>query len=96
MGLLRQVSRAQSWIDRVRKGKPILVCGDGNAIHQFLHVDDAALCFANVVGKERCIGQVYNMVNRGFITWAQYHRAAMSVIGREVEMVGVPFADLAG
>lgn len=95
MGLLRQVAWEFSWIDRVRKGKPILVCGDGNAIHQFLHVDDAALCFANVVGKPQCIGQTYNMVRRGFTTWADYHRTAMRVFGREVELVGVPLADLA-
>jgi nucleoside-diphosphate-sugar epimerase len=94
MGLLRQVAWEFSWIDRVRKGKPILVCGDGIAIHQFLHVDDAALCFAGVLGKERCIGQTYNMVNRGFISWADYHRTAMQVLGREVEIVGISLANL--
>jgi len=93
-GMLRQVAWDASWIDRVRKGKPILVCGDGNALHQFLHVDDAALCFAHVVGKEHCIGQTYNMVRRGFTTWADYHRLAMKVLGKEVDLVGVPLADL--
>lgn len=95
MGLLRQVAWDFSWIDRVRKGKPILVSGDGNAIHQFLHVDDAALAFCNVLGKERTLGQIYNMTRHGFTTWADYHRTAMKVIGREVELVGVPFNDLA-
>ncbi|MCX5661961.1 MAG: NAD-dependent epimerase/dehydratase family protein [Planctomycetota bacterium] len=94
MGVLRQIAWEFTWIDRVRKGKPIVVCGDGNALHQYLHVDDAALCFAHVVGRERCIGQTYNMVNRGFTTWTQWHRTAMRVIGREVEIVGIPFADL--
>ncbi len=93
-GLLRQVSHDFSWIDRIRKGKPILVVGDGNALHQHLHVKDAALAYCGVLGKERCIGQTYNLVSRGFITWADYHRLAMKVLGREVELVGVPFADL--
>ena len=93
-GMLRQIAREFSWIDRIRKGKPILVCGDGNALHQHLHVDDAALCFANVIGKKRCIGQTYIMVNRDFVTWADYHRTAMRVLGREVELIGVPLADL--
>jgi len=95
MGLLRQVAWEFTWIDRVRQGKPIIVCGDGNALHQYLHVDDAALCFAGVLGKAHCIGQTYNMMRRGFTTWAQYHRTAMKVLGREVELVGVPYADLA-
>lgn len=93
-GLLRQIAIEYSWIDRIRKGKPLLVCGDGKALHSFLHVDDAAPAFAGVLGREKCIGQTYNMVPRGFTTWEMYHQAAMRVIGREVELVGVPLADL--
>lgn len=94
MGALRQVVWEFGWIDRVRKGKPILVCGDGNALHQFLHVDDAALCFSHALGREKCIGQTYNMTKNDYTTWAQYHKTAMKVLGREVELVGVPFEDL--
>lgn len=93
-GLLRQIAIDLSWLDRIRKGKPILVCGDGKALHSFLHVDDAAPAFAGVLGRAKCIGQTYNMVNRGFTTWEMYHKAAMRVIGREVELVGIPLADL--
>jgi len=93
-GLIRQIAWDYSWIDRIRKGKPILVCGDGFALHQYLHVEDAALGFAGVIGNPGCIGQVYNLVDRGHTTWAGYHRAAMRVIGREVELVGIPLADL--
>lgn len=93
-GLIRQVAWDFSWIDRVRKGKPIVVCGDGLALHQFLHVNDAAPGFVGVLGKQQCIGQVYNLVNRGYTTWADYHRAAMRVIGHEVELVGVPLVDI--
>jgi nucleoside-diphosphate-sugar epimerase len=94
MGLLRQIAWDFSWIDRVRKGKPIAICGDGLAAHQFLHVDDAALAFAGVIGKQHMIGNTYNMTRRGFTTWVDYHRTAMRVIGRDVELVGVPLADL--
>ena len=94
MGIPRQIAVESSWIDRIRKGKPIVICGNGCSPHQFLHVDDAALCFANVLGKEHCIGQTYNMVNRGYVTWVEYHRAAMRAIGCEVELVGVPLEDL--
>lgn len=93
-GMLRQVAWDFSWIDRVRKGKPILVCGDGNTLHQHLHVDDAAKAFVGVLGKTQTIGQTYNLVNRGFITWADYHRTAMMVLGHDVDLVGVPLAML--
>lgn len=94
MGLPRQIALNLYWIDRIRKGRPLIVCGDGNAIFQALHVDDAALCFANVVGKAHTIGKTYNLVKKEFYSWVEYHRTAMKVLGREVELVGVPLADL--
>jgi nucleoside-diphosphate-sugar epimerase len=94
-GLLRQVGAQDfSWIDRIRKSKPILVCGDGNAIHQFMHVDDAALAFVGILKKEHCYGQTYNLVNREYFTWNDYHKLAMKVLGKESKLIGVPFNNL--
>lgn len=89
MGMLRQVAWEFGWIDRVRKGKPILICDEGKARIQFLHVDDAALGFAGVLGKTHCIGQTYNLVRADYLTWAEYHRLAIRVLGREVKLVSV-------
>jgi hypothetical protein len=47
-----------------------------------------------VIGKPHCIGQTYNLVNRGFITWEQYHRTAMKLLSREVELVGISLKTL--
>jgi nucleoside-diphosphate-sugar epimerase len=90
MGLPRQLGEDPCWIDRILKGKPLLVCGDGFALHQFLHVEDAALCFAHVLGKRHCVGRTYNMMRREHHTWNDYHRTAMKVLGKEVELVGAP------
>lgn len=95
-GMVRQVCWDFQWIDRVKKGKPILVCGDGNALHQHLHVDDIAIAFVGVIGKDHTTGQTYNAVNRGYTTWADYHRLAGKILGKDVELVGVPFEDLKG
>jgi len=93
-GMLRQIAWESGWVDRVRKGKPVVICGDGQALHQWLYVDDAAPAFVFALGREHCFGQSYNMMKREFGTWADYHRTAMRVIGREVELVGVPLASL--
>ena len=94
LGLLRQIGRDYSWLDRIRKGKPILVSGDGKAIHQFLHVDDAAYGFVGAMERDCCIGQAYNLVRNDFVQFDQYHRTAMEIIGREVPMVGLPLDTL--
>jgi len=94
MGVGRQIARGFEWLDRIRKGKPILICGDGKAIHQFLHVDDAAMGFIGLLGKDSTAGEIYNLVNRGFISWENHHRTVMKILGREVELVGIPLKDL--
>ena len=94
MGILRQIAWDFSWINRVVEGRPILICGDGHAFHQHLHVDDAALCFAHMLGRTKCIGQTYNMVPEGFTPWRRYHETAMKVLGSTVEMVGLSCDDL--
>ncbi|MFW6061030.1 MAG: NAD-dependent epimerase/dehydratase family protein [Phycisphaeraceae bacterium] len=89
-GLARQLCRDhQAWLDRIRKGKPLLVCGNGDAPFHFLDAEDAAPAFVHALGRERCIGQAYNLV-RPPITWAEHHRTAMRVLGREVDLVGLP------
>ena len=93
-GLLRQISRDNSWLNRILEGRPILICGDGLVIHQFLHVDDAALCFAHMLGRTKCIGRIYNMVRKDFVTWREYHETAMKVLGLTVEMIGISSKDL--
>jgi nucleoside-diphosphate-sugar epimerase len=85
----RQISWDFDWLDRIRKGKPIIIC-DGNIIVQFLHSEDAAKGFIGVIGKKQCLGQMYNLVETGYTTWGYQHKMAMKIIGREVELVTVP------
>lgn len=93
--LLRQICwPTPHWVERVRQGLPIAVCGDGRGLHQWMHVDDAAPAFVYPLGRQRCLGQTYNMMKTEWGTWNDYHRAAMQAIGREVELVGVPLASL--
>lgn len=94
MGLPRQIALEHSFIDRIRKGKPILVCDDGQARHQFLSVEDAAMAFVQILGKKPCFGETYNLVKPDPLAWEEYHRAVMRVLGSEVEQVGVPLGRL--
>lgn len=94
MGLPRQIALEHSFIDRIRKGKPIVVCDDGMARHQFLHVEDAARIFVRVLEEATRFGETYNLVHPKPIPWREYHLAAMRAIGREVEQVGVPLSVL--
>lgn len=96
-GLIRQVGNingiANVWVDRIRKGKPI-VTGNEHISRSFLHADDAANAFVMCLEHEVCKGQAYNLVARHAIDWGEYHRAMMHAVGKEVEMVEVTYDTL--
>jgi nucleoside-diphosphate-sugar epimerase len=88
--LWRQVDWRTDWIDRLRKRKPLLVVGDGLNFFQFLPTPDAAEAFVGLLGNPASFGQIVNVVNPTPITWAEWHRAAATVLGVEAELVGAP------
>lgn len=91
--LVRQIGMDNSWVDRIRKGKPI-VTGNPYILRNFLYVDDAPGAFLGALRHEWCKGQAYNLgAMRGW-DWGAYHTAMMEILGREVEMVEVPLKTL--
>lgn len=91
--IVRQIGMDNSWIDRIRKGKPI-VTGNSYILRNFLYTEDAVGAFVGVFNHEWCIGQAYNLGAMRCTDWGTYHRTMMEVIGREVEMVEVPLQTL--
>ena len=89
MNLHRQVGGDGSWLDRLRKGKPILSAGDGLNYFQFLSSRDAGVAFTDVLGKSQCFGEIYNLVHPQARTWDEWHRAAADALGVEIELVHV-------
>lgn len=94
-GPRRQLCRDLTYIDRIRHDLPVLIVDGGKAFGQFLHADDAAPAFAHMLGRERCIGQVYNLCWPHAWTWEEHHRALMTVLGHEVELISLPLDVLA-
>jgi len=89
-GLLgRQVGGDGSWIDRLRKGKPILSAGDGLNLFQFLSSRDAGVGFAEVLGRTKCFGEIYNMVHPTPRTWDEWHLKIAEALGVTAEIVHV-------
>jgi nucleoside-diphosphate-sugar epimerase len=92
--LHRMVGDDGNWIDRMRKRKPIL-SAEGQLLFQFLPSREAGDLFALTLGREKMLGEVYNMVHPNAITWDDWHRAAAEAVGEEVEIVNAPQALLA-
>lgn len=90
VGMVSCVGINNLWIDRARKGKPLILSGNGVTPHQFLHVADAAKGFVGALGKTHCIGESYNLVREGFTDWKTYYETGLRVLGCEAEFVNAP------
>lgn len=68
-------------IDRLRKGKPIVVHGDGRSLWAACHRDDVGRAFAGAVGNDRALGRAYHVTGEEWLTWDRYHQAVAEAIG---------------
>lgn len=83
--------RTSGYLDRIRKGKPIVVHGDGSAFWTACHRDDVGRAFATAAGRSQTIGQSYHVPGEAWMTWNQYHRqVAQAMDAPEPELVHIP------
>jgi nucleoside-diphosphate-sugar epimerase len=79
------------YIDRMRKGKPIIVHGDGSSLWGACHIDDAACAFAGAVENSATFGKAYHVTGEEWLTWDQYYRELAQAVGApEPRFVHIP------
>jgi nucleoside-diphosphate-sugar epimerase len=88
--LVRQLGFGTRWLDRIRRGLPLLVAHDGQLIWPELHADDAGVAYGAALGRERCIGQTYILTRPGFSTWRDYHDQVGAALGKPITYVDAP------
>jgi nucleoside-diphosphate-sugar epimerase len=85
-----------AYIDRIRKGKPIVVHGDGTALWASCHVDDCAHSFVHAIGNEAAYGKAYHVTGEEWQTWDRYNQGVAEALGApEPTLVHIP-TDLLG
>ncbi len=62
--------------DRVRKGLPVVLAGDGLGLWNSTHRDDVGKLFAHAAGREATFGKSYNATTERVFTWRDYYREA--------------------
>jgi nucleoside-diphosphate-sugar epimerase len=80
-----------SMLDRIRKGKPIIVHGDGQSLWVSAHADDVAQGFVGAIGNARAYGRGYHLPGEEWLTWDRYHATVAEALGAPLpEMVHIP------
>ena len=78
------LGRSTTYLDRLARGKPIVVHGDGSSFWVSCHASDVARAFAGAVGNETAIGRAYHAAGEEWVTWDEHHRLLAEAIGAPV------------
>ncbi len=85
--LLDNLGPASGCIERLRRGLPVVICGDGNGLKQSLYCEDAARAIALAAGNRRTWGEIYNLTGPDIITWDQHTQKIAAAIGAPVPRI---------
>jgi len=77
------------FFDRLVRGRPILLPGDGGWLRQFGHVADLADAIVAMLGDRRAFGRAYNVSGEEAITQVGFVELIAEVLGRPLTLVPV-------
>ena len=77
-------------IDRMRKGKKIIIHGDGTSLWVLTHHRDLAKAFVGLLGNPHAIGEAFHITSDEVLTWNQIHTILARAAGVEARIVHVP------
>jgi nucleoside-diphosphate-sugar epimerase len=77
-------------IDRIRKGQPLVVHGDGTSLWVMTHARDFALAFVGMLGKPESLGQAYHITSDEVLNWDQIYTQIAEAAGAKPKFVHIP------
>ncbi len=86
MGPLNTRNNETFFMDRIWRGRPVLLPGHGGWLRQFGHVADLADAMAAMLGNPKAYGQAYNVMGEELTTQVGFVELIAEVMGRPVTL----------
>jgi nucleoside-diphosphate-sugar epimerase len=86
-------ARGKPWsvVDRMLRGKPVIVHGDGTGLWTTTHNTDFAKGFVGLLGNAAAVGQAVHITSDEVLTWDEHYRIVAAAAGApEPELVHIP------
>lgn len=77
-------------IDRMKKGRKIIVPGDGSSLWVMTWNADFAKGLVGLLGNKNAIGEVFQITSDEVLTWDQIYREAFTALGIDPNIVHIP------
>ncbi len=76
--------------DRLKKGRPIIVHGDGSSLWVVTHAEDLGRGFLGLLGNGQALGHAFHITSDEVLTWDQIYQTIAEALGVEARIVHVP------
>jgi nucleoside-diphosphate-sugar epimerase len=76
-------------IDRMRRGLPVVVQGDGTSLWTLTHHDDFAKAFVGLLGHPQAVGDSFQITSDEVLTWNQIYQIMADAAGLQATLVHV-------
>ncbi|UWX53776.1 SDR family oxidoreductase [Maribacter litopenaei] len=76
-------------IDRILKGKEIIVHGDGTSLWVVTHADDFAKGFVGLLGLTTAIGHAFHITSDEVLSWNMIYKITAEALGKEANIVHI-------
>ena len=76
--------------DRLLKGKPIIIHGDGSSLWTVTHAEDFGRGFLGLLGNPQALGNAFHITTDEVLTWNQIYLTIAEALGVEAKVVHMP------
>ena len=76
-------------VDRMRRGKKVIVPGDGSSLWVITHNSDFAQGLVGLLGHQQAIGHAFHITGDEVMTWDQFYRITAQAAGVEARIVHI-------
>ncbi len=77
-------------VERMRRGKPVIVHGDGTSLWTLTHHRDFAKGLVGLLGSLHAVGQAFHITSDEILTWNQIYETVAHAAGAQPRLVHVP------
>ena len=77
-------------VDRMRRGKKVIVPGDGSSLWVITHNSDFAEGLVGLLGHRQAIGHAFHITSDEVMTWDQFYSITARAAGVEAQIVHIP------
>jgi nucleoside-diphosphate-sugar epimerase len=77
-------------VDRIKKGLPVVVPGDGTSLWTITHSADFAEGFYGIAGDLRALGEAFHITSDEVMPWNYYYETIGAAVGVKPKLVHIP------